>query len=526
MPKLPFGRALPTFVTSCVAVLLLSACGSSSSSGGGSGGTAHPVITAAYTAPVTTIDPGSACDTPSYTTIQNLYDELVTTNGSGPVKPMLAQSWTATDKDTTYTFQLRHGVVFTSGNPLTSADVVFSLNYALKQNGCASYVLDSGIDKEIQSVTASGPNTVVVKLRIPDPIFLQTMSQQVVILDSKLVQQHGGDSKAGATWLSTHDAGSGPFSLGTYQPDSQVVLLARKNYWGGAPVPSKVVIRIITDPSSMELLANSGAINMAFNVPLEDLSKVTAQPGLKVLSNPSQFYIDVGFNVKKGPLNDLRVRQALTYATPFSQIVSTYGYGHAAAFVGPLLPVMAGYQHLQSPYPYNPAKAKSLLAAAGQRNLSLTMVEQSGYPLEQDVATVLQSAWKAVGIKLNVSVEPPSQFVDEVYKWKDQMYMITDGPQGSIDPGFFFGYHVRCGDTFNWANYCNPKVDTLLAQARASTDPSVSTPLYQQISKIVATDAPYLELLSLDHVVVASKNLSGYIYYADQATRFKTVGLS
>ena len=527
MSKVPFIWPKLLSLAACAAALLVAACGGSSGSGSaGGGGPAHPVITAAYTAPVTTIDPGSACDTPSYTTIQNLYDELVTTTGSGPVKPMLAESWTASSSDTVYTFHLRHGVVFASGNPMTSADVVFSLDYALKQNGCAGYVLNSGIDKEVRSVTAQGPYTAVVKLRVPDPIFLQTMSQQVVILDSKLVQQHGGDSKAGAAWLSSHDAGSGPFSLQTYQPDSQVVLVGRKNYWGGQPKPSKVVIRIISDASSMELLANSGAINMAFNVPLQDLSKVAGQPNLKVISDPSQFYVDVGFNVKQSPLNDIRVRQALTYATPFNQIVSTYGYGHARSFVGPLLPVMRGYQNLPNPYPYDPAKARSLLAAAGVHNLTLTMVEQSGYPLEQNVATVLQSAWKAVGVHLNVSVVPPSQFVNEVYNWKDQLYIITDGPQGSIDPGFFFGYHIKCGNAFNWTNYCNPAVDKLIAQARSSTNANVSTPLYQRISSMVAHDVPDLELLSLDHVVVASKNLTGYVYYADQATRFNTVGLS
>jgi peptide/nickel transport system substrate-binding protein len=532
MPQLPFRRALAAALL-CAVAAVLSACGSNaptgatnaSNSSGGSGGSAHPVITVGYTAGVTTIDPGSACDTPSYTTIQNLYDELVTTTGSVNVKPMLAQSWNATNSDKTYTFHLRHGVVFDSGNPMTSADVIWSLNYALKQDGCASYVLNSGFDKEIKSMSAPDKYTVVVNLRVPDPIFLQTMSQQVAILDSKTVEQHGGNSKAGATWLSTHAAGSGPFSLTTYQPDSQVVLTARKNYWGGEPTPSKVVIRIIGTPSTMELLANSGAINMAFNVPLEDLSKVSSEQGLKILSNPSQFYIDVGFNNAKSPFNNLQVRQALTYATPFDQIVKTYGYGYASGFVGPLLPVMVGYQHLPNPYPYDPAKAKSMLAAAGMHNLNLTMVEQSGYPLEQDVATVLQSAWKQVGVHLTVSVVPPSQFVDEVYNYKDQMYMVTDGPQGSIDPGFFFGYHVRCDDPFNWARYCNKTVSNMIEKARMTTDSSVSTPIYQQISSTVAKDAPYLELLSLDHVVVASKNLTGYTYYADQATRFNTLGL-
>lgn len=521
MVRLISRKPLRAILLCGVAALFIAACGSSGGSGGGgsNGASTHPVITAAYTAPVTTIDPGSACDVPSYTTIQNLYDELVTTTGQ-VVQPMLASSYNANSNDTMYTFHLRHGVTFSSGDPLTSADVVFSLKYALKQNGCEGYVLTSGFPNEVTSIQAPNSDTVVVHLKTPDPIFLQTMSQQVVILDSKVVEAHGGNSKAGANWLSTHAAGSGPFTLTSYEPDNQIVLTARKGYWGGVPAPSKVVIRIVTDPSSMELLASSGAINMAFNVPLQDLPKVASNGNLNVIKNPSQFYVNVGFNVKKSPLNDPRVRQALTYATPFDQIVSTYGYGYATGLVGPLLPVMRGHQNLPNPYPYNPSKAKSLLTAAGVEGKSLTMVLQSGYPVEQNVATALQSAWKAVGIHLNVSIVPPSQFVNEVYNWKDQMYMITDGPEGSIDPGFFMGYFVACGNTFNWSNYCNKNVDNMLNKARTSPDPSVSTPLYQQIAQQVTKDAPYLMLLSLDHVVVTTKGLTGYTYYSDQATRF------
>ncbi len=144
----------PLVAVACAAALLASACGNNgaanSSSGSASAASSHPVITAAFSAPVTTLDPGSACDVPSYTIIQNLYDELVTTTATA-VKPMLASSWTTNSTDTQYTFQLRHGVTFASGNPITSADVVFSLKYAIAQNGCENYVLDSGFNNEVRS---------------------------------------------------------------------------------------------------------------------------------------------------------------------------------------------------------------------------------------------------------------------------------------------------------------------------------------------------------------------------------------
>jgi peptide/nickel transport system substrate-binding protein len=473
---------------------------------------------------VTTIDPGAACDTPSFTTIQNLYDELVTTPGT-VVHPMLATSWATSNGGRTYTFQLRHGVVFASGNRMTAADVVFSLKYALAQAGCEAYVLNSGFNNLVKSVTATGPYTVVVHLAHPDPIFLQTLSQQVMILDSKVVEAHGGLTKAAATWLSSHAAGSGPFALQTYEPDSEIVLVARKNYWGGDPRPSKVVIRIIADPSSMELLTGSGAIKMAFSVPQQDLPKLAANPNVKLISNPSQFYISVGFDLKHtSPVDNPVVREALTYATPVSQVASAYSYGQASGFWGPILPVMPGYNHAADPYPYNPGKARNLLKGAGIHNLSLTLTESAGYPLEQDIATVLQSAWRAVGVNLTIDVASPSQYAGEVYAWKDEMYITTDGPQASIDPGFFLAYHIAC-NAFNYSGYCNSTVTNLVNRARTISNPSVSIPLYQRAAAIAREAAPYIYFLSLNHVVVASKNLTGYTYYADQATRFNTIGL-
>ncbi|CAN5547432.1 ABC transporter substrate-binding protein [soil metagenome] len=517
-PLLRFGALVTGFA------LVVSACSdpSASSSGGSGSSDADSTITAGYTAPVTTIDPGAACDPPSYTAVQQLYDELVTGTGKEPVQPMLASSWTQNDDATSYTFKLREDVTFSSGNPMTSADVVYSLNYALERDGCAAYVMTSGYS-EIDTITAPDDYTVTVTFTSPNPIFLSTLSGQVAILDSKVVEEHGGSSDEGAAWLATNAAGSGPFTLETYQPDSQVVFNARSDYWGGAPAPSKVIMKIVPDASSLAVLAKSGELDLAYNVPLSNVDSLKSDPNLQIITNPSMRYYNVGFNVSKAPLDNELVRQALTYATPLDEIVKNFGYGMAQKLTSPLLPAQTYYEETPDLYPYNIEKAKQLLAEAGEPNPQLTLTLQSGYPVLKQLATVLQSSWAEAGADLQINVVSPAQFVDEVYGWKDQMYMITDGPQGTYDPGYFFGFFLKCDNAFNWSRYCNKQVDQLLAEAQATTDPNVAGPLYRQIAQIAAKEAPYLMLMNPNSTIVAKKSVSGYVQYSDDVTRFNTI---
>jgi peptide/nickel transport system substrate-binding protein len=177
---------------------------------------------------------------------------------------------------------------------------------------------------------------------------------------------------------------------------------------------------------------------------------------------------------------------------------------------------------IDDPFPYNPAKARSLLAQAGVSNLTLTLDVQSGRAEQQDIATVLQSSWKQIGVTLNVKVLGASAFIDDVYNWKDQMYMIQDGSPID-DAGYFLGYFVRCGDPFNWTQYCNQDVTNWLSQTRLSSDHATLKQLYKQIQLQVAQDCPYLMLMQIDDVVVTNRQVHGWIYYQDQVTRYAAI---
>jgi peptide/nickel transport system substrate-binding protein len=194
---------------------------------------------------------------------------------------------------TLYTFHLRTGVRFSSGNELTADDVVFSLKRAVSAQGCESYTVQTGFPDLFASIDKVDTYTVAIRLKHADPIFLLPLSQQIGIIDSKTLNAHGGLTSTGDAWIATHDAGSGPFTVESYEPESQIVLVAHKDYWGGIPGPSKLVIRIVSDPSTMELLTQSGAIDIANGIPFHDLARFQQNKGFTLLSHPSPYYVNI-----------------------------------------------------------------------------------------------------------------------------------------------------------------------------------------------------------------------------------------
>jgi peptide/nickel transport system substrate-binding protein len=506
--------------------LILAAC--SAQSGTPNAGPARSSspgpLSVAIATPVTTLDPAQACDDTSYLVGQQLYDELVqpevvgdTTNPS-VMRPMLAQSWTITDSGRLYTFDIRKGVRFVNGDLLTAADVVFSLKRDLAANGCGAYIVTGGLTGNIRSIVELSRYVVQIRLARPDPVFLLDLGRQVGIIDEALLEAHGGLSQAGDTWLASHDAGSGPYELSTYDPESQIVLKARRDYWAGPPKNSQVTLQVVTDPTSLELLVTSGGVNLALGVPLGDLPTLAKSPGVTVKAMPSLSYINVGFNVTQAPLNNQLVRQALTYATPIGQLVNAFGAGYVHTWVGPLLPGQLFYRSIADPYPYDIAKAKALLRQAGVSHASLTVVMSAGEQTEQNIATVLQSSWAKIGVALHISTVSPAAFMNDLNGFKDQLYMITD--RANPDPGFYFGYFVTCGNPFNWSRYCNSTVTRLLNQARFSTDPALRAADYHQVQGIVAKQAPYLQLFDLDQVFVTHGSVRGLVFYYDVTPRF------
>lgn len=511
-----------------IVALGLAACGGSSSPSSSSSSGSHtsgPLVVAINSG-VTSLDPAQACTAfYDYAIVKNLYDPLVdygTSTGAGGKRQIvasLATSWKISPDGKTYTFQLRHGVTFSSGNPLTSADVVYSMHRTLKSGGCQDYVLT--YQNKITQVKALGRFTVQIKLAAADPEFLDQLAQTGTgPLDMKVLQAHGGLSNAGNNWIATHAAGTGAYELTSDQPNNELVLTARKNYWKGTPKNTGVDIRVVTDPSTLNTLASSGQADMAYGIPLQDVSNMKAA-GRKVIATPQPFYSYLGLNNKVKPFNNPLVRKAVEDAIPLAQIAHALGYGYVKTYVGPIPPAMPFFPNLPVPAQNIPA-AKALMRQARVSNASVALDVIEGKTEEQQIATVVQSALRQIGINASINTMGSSAFFNAVNRFKDQAYLLLDGSPLN-DPSYLLGYIVSCGNAFNWPQYCNKQVQSLLPKAAFATNPSTRASLYKEIAQIFEQDPGYVPIFSPDQIIITDPSLSGYVESPDAETVFWTI---
>jgi peptide/nickel transport system substrate-binding protein len=504
-------------------VAVLGGCGGSSSpsssSGSGTGG--HLIV--AIDSGVTSLDPARACTAfYDYMIVKNLYDPLVdygsnmVAGGKREIVPALASSWTVSPDKRTYTFHLRPGVTFSSGNPLTAEDVVYSLKRTIASEGCQAYVLT--FNNKFTEIKALNPSTVRVTTAVPDPLLLDQFAQTGTgPLDKKELEAHGGLSSTGDNWIATHSAGTGAYVLSSDQPNNEVVLTARKNYWAGTPKNSGLDIRVITDPATLSTLARSGEADMVYGIPLKEVSAMQGA-GRKVISEPFPFYSYLGLNNKVAPLNNPLVRKAIDDTLPLRSIASALGYGQVHTYVGPIPPAMPFFANLPVPEP-NVAQAKALMKQAGVKSANVTVDVIQGKQEEQEIATVVQSALKPIGINVTINTIGSSAFFSAVEGFKEQAYLLLDGSPLN-DPAYLLGYIVACGNTFNWPQYCNPKIQPLLPKAALATEPNVRKELYRQISQYFVEDPGYVPIFSPNEIIIADPNLSGYVQYPDGETVF------
>jgi peptide/nickel transport system substrate-binding protein len=517
----PAGRMLALGASAALLVGLMSGCGSSSTSPSAS--TTRGPLVVAIDSGVTSLDPAQACTAfYDYAIVKNLYDPLVDygsavlAGGKRQIEPALATSWKISPDGLTYTFQLRHGVKFSSGNTMTSADVVYSMNRTIKSGGCQDYVLT--YENKFTSIKALSQYAVQFKLAAPDPELLDQLAQTGTgPLDMKTLQAHGGLTNAGNNWIATHAAGTGAYALTSDQPDNELVLTARKDYWRGTPKNTEVDIKVVTDPTTLDTLATSGQADMVYGIPLKDVASMTAA-GRHVISEPFPFYSYLGLNNKKAPTDNPLVRKAIFDAIPLQGIAKTLGYGHVNTYVGPIPPAMPFYPKLPVPA-QNLTEAKSLMQQSGVKNPSLAIDVIAGKQEEADIAVVVQASLKQIGINATINTMGSSAFFNAVGGFKDQAFLLLDGSPLN-DPSYLLGYIVACGNSFNWPQYCNKQINSLLPKAAFATSASERASLYRQIAQTFVNDPGYVPIFSPDEIIVTDPNLNGYVQYPDGETVF------
>ncbi len=459
-----------------------------------------------------------------------LYDTLLQYKGADVSHPLpdVATGYKVTDHAKVYTFTLRKNIKFTDGTPLTSADVVFSYRRLINLRGNPSFLL-SGV-----TISPKGKYKVVLKSKTPNPALPAIVTNTALgIVNSKVVMAHGGSDAPNAyktdkaeSYLDNTSAGSGPYTIKSYNVTSQVVLTANPSYWGPKPHFKTVVVRNVS-ASSQLLDVQRGTNEVALDLSPE---QATGLKNVNLAKSPSAnvFFLFSNQNAKvsttsSNPHITAAIRDALNY----NSYVSLAGPG--AVHATGIIPSMFLGALKSSPDSQDVAKAKAEVQASGISSPTLNLEYPSDITLSglsfSTLAEKIQADLEAVGITVNLDGSPVATSLDSYRGGTEQLGLWYWGPDYP-DPNDYLAFTpgATVGLRAGWAAGADPTLSKLANKASDATKPTVRQSLFQQINKQIDTNSPFYPLIQPGQIVAGSKNLTNDPYNALYTLNVAAVG--
>lgn len=467
----------------------------------------HPVDTNAVTVVIesspTNLDPRIGTDAQSEHIDELIFDSLLKKDAQFNLQPDLATSWEVPNP-LTYIFHLRSGVVFHNGQPLTSRDVKWSLdsmlNHTLLTAKYQAY-------RSISSVETPDPQTVVIHMRQPDASLLWNLSDGAF---GVVPYGSGAD-------FQRHPIGTGPFQFVRQEVDKEVVLERNPHSWQGVPKIDRLRFNVVPDGTTRALELRKGSADVAQNALTSDMTwSLRRDTNLRFATAPGTVVQYLTFNLRDPYLRDVRVRRAIAYAMNRPLIIATLLRGNARPADSLLPPNHWAYSDNVTRYAYDPAKARSLLDAAGYKpgadgvrfHLEMKTSNDEGTRL---LAMALQQQLRAVGIALDVRSFEFATFYSDISHGAFAIYGLR-WIGGNEDPDIFryaFASASAPPRGANRGNYSNAELDRLLQTAATESSQEKRRTAYVRVQQILADDLPTLPLWFLDSVVVYNRRLSG-----------------
>jgi peptide/nickel transport system substrate-binding protein len=512
------GRLAAAVAAAVLAVA--SGCGSTekpSGATGGSGGQTNATFTyGAFTPVMVGWDPSTDYSN-EIIAMNNMYETLTRYNSqSGRVEPLLATSWTKSGDGKTWTFTLRDGVTFHTGRAMTSADVKASIDRTMKLNQGAAYIWGA-----VKSIDAPDPKTVVFHLKYPAPIDLISSSGYAAfVYDTKASAGEG----LGKWFAAGHDAGSGPYTVEQWSKGQEIELRLKHYdaYWGGwsGSHYRNVVFRVVPTASTSAQLVRSGQLTFTEQLTPQLWESMKSDSNLVTTSSNSYQNLLGMLNTSYGPLKDVRVRQALAYATDYNGIVAALKAFEPS--IGVIPKGLWGYDPNLPVYQTNVEKAKQLLAEAGYgpggKRMTLTLTYTQGDQYESTLSTLLKSEYAPLNIDVKVqALQWPTQWskAKSTTPSRRQDILLFYWWPDYADPYSWFInlFHSANPPFFNLAYYDNAAVDKQIddVESLSATDRQAAIDLYARIQTTLLKDSPALFLGTQKYERVLQKSVGGYV---------------
>jgi peptide/nickel transport system substrate-binding protein len=448
------------------------------------------------------------------------YDTLVTIEAPDFTKiiPKLAEKWEVSKDGLSYTFTLRAGAKFTSGNPVTAQDVRFSLRRLKHLKDNPAFFMDPM--KDVQVVDE---RTVRIVLGSPDASFLSALAAVPCgIADSKVVMAQGGTDAEDAKekdkateWLNGSSAGSGAYRLVSFTKNVEAVLERNPGYWGPKPYFAKVLIKHVPSGTTQREMVERGDADIAQDFDPDIVAKITPGPKLQIVEGLSmnQIYMAVTTRADVSKeLADKRVRQAISYAIDYDGLIKGLMRGAGEQPPGMIPLGLLGVDRAMA-RKRDLAKAKTLLTEAGYAggiNVKLNYWTSPllGVPTEP-LAAKLQADLSAVGIKVTLEPKERSVMLAEYRGGKTQTMLVSWTPD-YLDPDAWVDAFYAGGPASKRVGYVNPKLNDIAATAKKEQDPAKRDAMYKEITRIGLEDVPFIMLIQPKSYVGINPAIKGY----------------
>ena len=496
---------------SAICLSLLLCCGGC----GGDGGNRRALVDSRDTYDPRSLDPALSTDVPTGRAVGYLFDGLTRFTPDARVIPALATRWDVSANGYVYTFHLRHGVKFTDGTPFVARQVASSWQRVLdpKVKGGRGWPLypirgarefADGKATSIAGIATPNDSTVVVSLKEPFAIFPKLLAMPVAAIAPDDIPANFGE----------HPVGTGPWKLVEWRHDDYLLFSANKAYWGGPPRADSLAARIIAEPSTAVAEFESGNVDV-LQIPQGDIRawQEDAERRKLLASTPSLELVYVAINTTRGPLKDIRVRQAINHAIDRRMLVRNLIAGRGELAAGVIPSSLPGADKTRIGYQFDTLRARRLLAMAGYPNGIDVDLWTSTTPIYVRIAETLQGYLQLAGIRARI-IQRESAAAREAARQGQADLFVKDWYADYPDAENFLYpllHSANKGVGGNVSFYSNPRYDSLVTQARREQDEGKRVALYTLADDIAFREAPMLFLYFYSELNAIQPWIRGFV---------------
>lgn len=431
----------------------------------------------------TTLDPQNHMETPAWNVIYNIFDQPLQRDANIKMEPLLAESYKVVN-DLTWEFKLRKGIKFHNGEDFNAAAVKFTLErMADPKNKLRQTVFQGVIDR----VDVMDDTTVRIVTKKPYPVMDAMLCIYGQPIPPKYFQEKG------PAHFGLNPIGTGPYKFVKWIKDDQILLEANENYWRGAPKIKKVIFRPIPEATTRVAGLQTQELDLIVNIP-PHLARLMDWKGRSFVSKaPSVRVIFMAFDMTKGgPVADKRVRQAIAYGINMENNIKKILEGNGVLLGSPLTDKHFGYDPTIKPYPYDPEKAKKLLAEAGYANgFDFVFNSPIGrYLNDKEIAEAAVGDLRKIGINATVKAHEWGNYMNNMmYAHNAYPAYLLGWGNTSFDADFTINPLMHTGMILS--NVSFPKLDGLLDQGISTMDPKKRKQIYSEACKFIKDEVPW-----------------------------------